>query len=99
MIHGDAVADADDRKLERCPPSHTDAVFYRPGKPVQVNMPGHDLVVSIDDADKWAVQLFIGITHRFEEGAVGGFLHTFFYPVTAHLHHLLFHLNPQPRKK
>ena len=84
VVHGDAVADADDGELDGRAAGHADAGLDRLGDLVQMDVAGDDLVLGVGDADHGPVDLLVGEAHGLEQGAVGGFLQAFFHQVAAH---------------
>ena len=85
VAHGDAVADADGGKLHGRAAGHADARLHMLGDGAQVDVPGDDLVVGVDDPDQGTCDLLVGVAHGLEEGPVGRPLNAFFHQVASHV--------------
>ena len=84
VVHGQAVADADDPELEGGAAIEAHPGLGRLGDLVQVDVAGDEFVKGIGHADDGLVDLPVGQAHGLEEGAVGIFLQALFHQVAAH---------------
>src|SRR5208337_2468599 len=79
-----AVADADDPKLQGSAARQTHPRLHRLGDLVQVQVAGDEFVKGIGHPDQWLVDLPVGESHGLEEGAVGIFFQTQLHQVASH---------------
>ncbi len=84
VVHGQAVADADDAELQGGAAIEAHPGLGRLGDLVQVDVAGDEFVKGIGHADNGLVDLPVGQAHGLEEGAVGIFLQALFHQVAAH---------------
>ena len=84
VVHGQAVADADDPELQGGAAIQTHPGLGRLGDLVQVDVPGDELVIGIGHADNGLVDLPVGQSHGLEEGPMGIFFQALFHQVAAH---------------
>ena len=70
MVHGDAVADADDVELQRHAPGLPHAELDLLGDGAQVHVAGYELVVGVGDADEGPADVVSAHSQGAQEGAV-----------------------------
>ena len=75
--HGDSVADPDHREGDGVSSAVADPALHRLDDPIQVDVPGNDLIGSADDSDDRHMDLGIGPAQRFHQRSVGGTLRPF----------------------
>ena len=84
VVHGHAVADADDPELQGGAAGHAHPGLGGLGDLVQVDVAGDEFVKGIGHPDDGLVDLPVGEPHGLEEGAVGVFFQALFHQVAAH---------------
>ena len=84
MIHGNAVANPDDAEFDGGSAAHVDAGFHSVYDFVQMNVPRDNGIDGIGNADERPLDFSIGVSHGFEQGAVGCPFHAFFYQIALH---------------
>ena len=84
VVHGQAVADADDPELQGGAAGQAHPRLGGLGDLVQVEMAGDEFVKGIGHADDGLVDLPVGEAHGLEQGAVGVFFQTQFHQIAAH---------------
>ena len=71
MAHGDAVIHADGVELEGNSAGSAHGFLHQPAEFLQVDMPGDDVDVGVDDGNEGLPHVGVGYADRLEQGAVG----------------------------
>ena len=85
VVHGDAVADADDAELEGRAAGHAHAGLDRVDDLAQVHVAGNDLAERVGDADERALHLGVAHAEGAQQRAVRGALPAALDLVASHL--------------
>jgi len=84
MVHGNPVAYTDGAKRDGRTAGRPYPGFHGLQDFVKMDMARDNFVVGVRDADQGAVNLFIRVTHCFQQRAMGGPFDSFFYEVASH---------------
>ena len=98
VIHGQAVAHADGRDLERHAAGHVDAGLDRLADLVEVVVTGDDIVAGVEHRDKRPRNLLIGKSVGLQQTAVRGACNALFHGIAAKLHKLPSSLSSLPAR-
>jgi hypothetical protein len=84
VVHGNSIAYPYGAERYGSAASHPDTCLDRFQYLVQVDMAGDYFIVGMGYAYQRPTYLFIGISHGFHQGAMGGTFNSFFNEVTSH---------------
>ena len=84
MVHGQAVAHGNGRKLKRHAPGQAYPVLDRFGQGMQMNVAGHNFIGRIDNAHQGQVHLFPGQTQGIQQRTVRGLVQPAGHTLASH---------------